>query len=96
MAGADTSSTACNRAICLQVLTKRGKRLQKHYTVFLCALQGSKEAYVPQLNEEHSEWRWFPIEELRARTDVHPVVHRLLHAHWESVQPMLQKEGEDV
>ena len=78
------------------MLTKRGKRLQKHYTVFLCALQGSKEAFVPQLNEEHSEWRWFQIEELRARTDVHPVVHRLLHAHWESVQPMLQEEGEAV
>ena len=68
----------------MQILTRRGKRLQKHYTVFVCKLDpAEKDAYQPQLNEEHSQWKWITAAELRARTDVHPVVHKVLHEHWD-------------
>jgi hypothetical protein len=73
----------------VQVLTRRGKRLQKHYTVFVCKLKGDRDAYQPKLNEEHSQWKWIAVEELRNRQDVHPVVHACLHAHWTVVQPWL-------
>ena len=73
----------------MQVLTKRGKRLQKHYTVFVCELRESKEAYEPKLNSEHSEWKWFPVDELRARNDLHPVVDLALHQHWEEVSALI-------
>jgi hypothetical protein len=73
-----------------QVLTTRGKRGQKHYTVFICHLQESvKEAYTPQLNHEHSVWQWMSISDLRARKDLHPVVHMVLHDHWDKVQNIL-------
>ena len=75
----------------MQVLTKRGKRLQKHYTVFICKLDpAEKESYQPQLNEEHSQWKWIHVDELRSRTDVHPVVHLVLHDHWEQSRPMIE------
>eukprot|EP00892_Ulva_mutabilis_P011531 jgi/Ulvmu1/8750/UM048_0004.1 len=73
-----------------QVLTKRGKRDQKHYTVFVCAVtRAVHDAYVPKLNPEHSKWRWFAAAELRARDDLHPVVHSVLHTHWPEVEPLL-------
>jgi hypothetical protein len=74
----------------MQVLTKRGKRLQKHYTVFVCKLLGDRAAYTPTLNEEHSQWTWMPFATLRARTDVHPVVHSLLHQYWDVVRHMVE------
>lgn len=73
----------------VQVLTRRGKRLQKHYTVFVCKLKGERDAYQPKLNAEHSQWKWLAVDNLRARTDVHPVVHMVLHDHWDVVQPMV-------
>lgn len=74
----------------MQVLTKRGKSLQKHYTVYLCELTPeARAAYEPRLNEEHSKWSWISVDELRRRLDVHPVVHSLLHAHWEETSVAL-------
>lgn len=75
--------------IFMQVLTRRGKHLQKHYTVFICNICGHRDAYLPKLNYEHSDWKWIPIEELRSRSDVHPVVRAVLHDHWDEVKPML-------
>eukprot|EP01024_Parvocaulis_polyphysoides_P054731 TRINITY_DN55432_c0_g1_i2.p1 TRINITY_DN55432_c0_g1~~TRINITY_DN55432_c0_g1_i2.p1 ORF type:complete len:181 (-),score=20.58 TRINITY_DN55432_c0_g1_i2:23-502(-) len=56
-------------------LTKRGKRNQKHYMVYLCNIdKDTKDNFTPVLNEEHREWRWFEFEKLRERNDLHPVV----------------------
>lgn len=57
----------------------RGKRGQKHYTVFVAAITPEAQAaWEPQLNHEHSEWRWLPFEEACQRVDLHPVVSILL------------------
>lgn len=46
---------------------RRGKRGQKHYTVFLADVdEAVKAAYVPRLNKEHSSWRWFNVADLRS------------------------------
>ena len=77
-------------AATLQVLTKRGKRLQKHYTVFVCAVPlAARDAYKPTLNAEHSQWRWTAAADLRGRDDLHPVVYRTLHDHWPTVEPLI-------
>lgn len=82
MALADGTLAEC-AILVAQVLTKRGKKLQKHYTVYLCEVTPeARAAYEPRLNEEHSKWAWYSTKELRQRTDVHPVVHALMHAHW--------------
>jgi hypothetical protein len=77
----------------MQVLTRRGKRLQKYYTVFVCKIIGDRDAYIPTLNKEHSQWKWIPIESLRSSLDVHPVVHCVLHDHWLDVKPLLDTCG---
>jgi 8-oxo-dGTP pyrophosphatase MutT (NUDIX family) len=61
------------------VLTKRGKRLQKHYTVFLATLDPADRAtWAPALNEEHSDFTWLPVRQAALRPDLHPVVSRVL------------------
>lgn len=61
-----------------QIHTIRGKKDDKHYTVFLCAVTDEvKKAFVPALNYEHSAWRWFSLEEAFMRLDLHPVVERI-------------------
>ncbi|GIM15874.1 hypothetical protein Vretimale_18556 [Volvox reticuliferus] len=41
---------------------RRGKSLQKHYTVFLVSVPGAdRAAYRPALNGEHTEWRWLDL-----------------------------------
>lgn len=75
----------------VQVLTRRGKRNQKHYAVFICAVpRAARDAFQPTLNPEHSQWRWLPARDLRGRDDLHPVVRRVLNDHWQEVQPLLQ------
>ena len=69
-------------------LVQRG---QKHYTVFVCAIdRAARDAFIPRLNEEHREWRWFKAEALRsalqgdpsiAPAPLHPVVEALLRQH---------------
>ncbi|PNH11842.1 hypothetical protein TSOC_001275, partial [Tetrabaena socialis] len=49
------------------VLTRRGKALQKHYTVFIAhAPSAARAAYLPTLNEEHTEWRWVDMAHVAA------------------------------
>lgn len=60
-------------------LTRRGKRLQKHYTVFLAEVTpDTKSAWQPQLNDEHAAWEWVPLETIHLRQDLHPVVKLML------------------
>lgn len=74
-----------------QVLTKRGKREQKHYTVFVCRItSNARDSWTPVLNEEHSEWKWFPASELRVRRDMHPVTEKVLCQHWDTVQAWVE------
>lgn len=61
---------------------RRGKLNQKHYTVYVAKLSPQvRESYVPTLNEEHRQWRWFPLGEAAVRPDLHPVVGKLLVMH---------------
>ena len=63
-----------------ELLTVRGKRGQKHYTVFVAAVPpAARAAFTPALNEEHSAWRWAPLAEAVGRGDLHPVVDRVLN-----------------
>lgn len=75
----------------MQVLTKRGKDLQKHYTVFVCSVSSdTRDSWEPVLNEEHSEWRWVAATQLRTQSDLHPVTEMVLKGiHWETVQPLI-------
>lgn len=54
---------------------------QKHYTVFVARVTPEDHAvWRPQLNEEHSAWRWFSLAELgSANVPLHPVVALALH-----------------
>ena len=65
------------------VLTQRGKRGQKHFTVFVVSVAADVRAgFEPRLNAEHTEWRWFPFEaldELHAHGKLHPVIALALH-----------------
>ncbi|KAI3435953.1 hypothetical protein D9Q98_002011 [Chlorella vulgaris] len=73
-----------------EVPTRRGKRGQKHYTVFVGRVRPEdRAAWVPQLNEEHSAWRWLNVGELakpgggggnqNEAVQLHPVVDLALH-----------------
>ena len=56
-------------------------RQQKHYTIFVGRLTPEQRAaWRPVLNEEHSAWRWFKLEEAQQRADLHPVAALALQA----------------
>lgn len=56
---------------------RRGKNNEKFYTVFLAVVSpDAKEKYAPLLNEEHSAWKWFPLDEAIKKKDLHPVVEK--------------------
>lgn len=58
-----------------QILTKRGKNGKKHYTVFIGRLTtGARRSFQPQLNEEHSQWKWFKLDDALQLPNLHPVV----------------------
>ena len=66
-------------AVQAELLTVRGKRGQKHYTVFVATVPpAARAAFTPVLNDEHSAWRWVPLAEAVGREDLHPVVERVL------------------
>lgn len=44
------------------VLTKRGKRNEKEYTVYVVRML--EEAWEPVLNEEHTAWEWVALDAL--------------------------------
>ncbi|KAK9908333.1 hypothetical protein WJX75_006239 [Coccomyxa subellipsoidea] len=71
------SVPACN--VSGQILTLRGKKKQKAYTVFICDITpAAKAAFKPKLNDEHQEARWWPLAALPAKGQLHPVVATLL------------------
>jgi 8-oxo-dGTP pyrophosphatase MutT (NUDIX family) len=75
-------------------LTVRGKRMQKHYTVFVKHITPeAKGAFVPELNEEHRQWHWFPASRVAKAANseaqelpLHPVVTKLFLAHPDAMQ----------
>jgi hypothetical protein len=74
----------------MQVLTKRGKHLQKHYTVFICTVKPDvRDVWEPVLNEEHSEFQWIEATTLRAQSNMHPVTELVLKDHWEDVKNLI-------
>ena len=69
----------------------RPQRGQKQYTVFVCDIVGD-DTFVPVLNHEHREHRWFAPDALRGAVrptpfppsppaPLHPVVDALLRQH---------------
>lgn len=60
-------------------LYRRGKRLQKHYTVFVASVeQEIRDSWQPALNDEHIEFEWVNLRCAASRPDLHPVVALLL------------------
>lgn len=60
-----------------EIRTVRGKRGQKHYTVFVAEVSPAvRAAWSPALNREHSSFRWWPLGGAR-NAALHPVVERL-------------------
>lgn len=58
-----------------QILTKRGKNGKKHYTVFIGRMTAAAKAgFQPQLNKEHSRWKWFQLDNALQLPNLHPVV----------------------
>ena len=56
-------------------LCRRGKRGQKHYTVFVCSMTTADRAtWELRLNSEHRSSHWFGVQEAGDRKDLHPVV----------------------
>ncbi len=54
---------------------RRGKNGQKHYTVFIGRMTAAAKAgYQPQLNKEHSSWKWFQLDDALQLPNLHPVV----------------------
>ena len=54
---------------------RRGKRGQKHYTVFVCSMAAADRAtWELKLNSEHRFSHWFGVQEAGNRKDLHPVV----------------------
>ncbi|KAL3161952.1 hypothetical protein ABBQ38_009034 [Trebouxia sp. C0009 RCD-2024] len=70
-----------------QILTKRGKHGKKHYTVFVGTMTAAaRQQYKPQLNHEHSQWRWFQLEDAVQQPNLHPVVELMFSsAHKQQV-----------
>jgi 8-oxo-dGTP pyrophosphatase MutT (NUDIX family) len=75
-------------------LTVRGKRMQKHYTVFVKHISAeAKAAFVPQLNEEHREWKWIAASQValsahasREELPLHPVVALLFNSQPDAME----------
>ncbi|KAG2496564.1 hypothetical protein HYH03_005386 [Edaphochlamys debaryana] len=58
------------------ILTRRGKALQKRYTIFICTIPPpSRAAYQPTLNDEHTDWRWLDVNHAWALARPHAVAH---------------------
>lgn len=51
------------------LLTRRGKREQKHFTVFVAEVaEEVRQRYQPRLDtREHSEWAWLPLQAIAAQ-----------------------------
>lgn len=70
-----------------EIKTVRGKRGQKHYSVFVADLaRKQRDAWAPALNSEHSQWLWVPVANLSS-VPLHPVVDLLIRP--EGYQPAL-------
>lgn len=60
---------------------------KKHYTVFIGTMTAdARQQYKPQLNHEHSQWRWFELEDAMQQRNLHPVVELMFSsAHKQQV-----------
>jgi len=57
------------------VTCRRGKNGKKHYTVFIGRMTAAAKAgFQPQLNKEHSSWKWFQLDDALQLPNLHPVV----------------------
>lgn len=82
-----------------QILTKRGKRSQKHYTVFVADVDAKvARDFVPELDlDEHKVWKWVPWADVlaaatgsNAELELHPVVAALASQHANDVHSASQ------
>ena len=75
---------------------RRGKRLQKHYSVFVAPVSAAdRAAFHPVLNSEHREARWVALDELRGMPSeqLHPVVRLVLTEHARGLEDALRVGG---
>ena len=59
----------------------------KHYTVFIGRLTAAaRQKFQPLLNHEHSQWKWFQLEDAMVQPNLHPVVKKMFSsAHKQEV-----------
>lgn len=56
-------------------LCRRGKHNQKQYTVYIASVTAEEQAaFTPQLNHEHSEYKWWDVAAL-VNSDTQPALH---------------------
>ncbi len=69
-----------------EIRTIRGKRLDKLFTVFVVEISPEdKKNFVPILNDEHVEYRWFSLGNISSVPDLHPVVDLVVNKHHEEL-----------
>jgi len=74
-----------------EVVTTRGKKGDKIFTVFLVQISPQdKQTFRPKLNKEHVEYKWFSLPELQDVQNPHPIVKTLLQDHRPEVEVAFQ------
>ena len=69
-----------------EIRTIRGKRLDKLFTVFVVRISTEeKKNFIPVLNDEHEEYRWWKFDEISSSPDLHSVVDVLVNEHHEEL-----------
>ena len=78
----------------LSILTRRGKHLQKAFTVFVRPLSDTaRQGWTPTLDlNEHTDSKWWPVSEIRRQgltsegSQFHPIVLLAFGKHWPEIE----------
>ncbi|CAG9463894.1 unnamed protein product [Pedinophyceae sp. YPF-701] len=95
-------STVPEHDVLGSVLTRRGKRLQKHFTLFVCAVKPEAvDSFDPVLDKsEHTDFRWADISDVVKSAFVdkplhlHPVPAICVGKHGRTVWKMIDPAGD--
>lgn len=84
-----------NITIVSKIKTVRGDD-DNEFTVFLGKIPvESKSIFYPILNSEHTNWKWFPMKELYALHNKHPVLEKLIDNHEDEINEAFSLDALD-
>lgn len=70
-----------------EISTLRGKNNNKTFVVFVIEISSEdRHSFVPILNEEHIEYRWFKLSDIPNVENLHPVVEILFKEHEDALK----------